>query len=64
MGMARVCDVFGVVKDVKTVRILIADKNEDLLQCEADLSPRAIDRLLKKVNDGMCPPPSRKVNDD
>lgn len=53
----RVCDVFGTHKDVNAVKVLVCNGDDEvLLERSVDLSPRAVERLLKKVAQGTTSP--------
>jgi hypothetical protein len=61
MAMAKVCDVFGTAKNVQQVDVSIKTEGETPHEFAADLCPRGLERLLKKVKGGLAPPPERKA---
>ena len=52
------CDVFGTLKNVRRFGVVIRDvaDNNNVYENAADLSPRALERLLKFVRRGISPP--------
>lgn len=62
----KICDVFGTWKDVREVTISVTEigmvengEPKTILNKAVDLSPRALERLLKKVETGTTPPKKR-----
>lgn len=72
MAMKMACDVFDTVKDIRPVKVAVAvgDDEDDtptkeITVFDGNLSPRAVERLLKKIHDGMRPPtPNKKPDED
>lgn len=73
MGLARVCDVFKMAKDVRTFRVNIVEidpgdsretnidwrRSIDWVGGHVDLCPRALVRLRAAIKVGMQPPLKR-----
>ena len=57
-----ICDVYGATEGVNRYKITIdkASYPEPIRTFELDLSERALDRLIKKIEDGTTPPSKRK----
>ena len=60
MGMKKACDVFGTTADVQTFEISVTRADDSTVEAvKADLSPRALCRLLTKLRAGITEPPRK-----
>ncbi len=61
MAMKKACDVYGTTNKVASYSVTIADiDGVTMRKYSCDLSERAYDRLINKIEGGMSPPKTRK----
>ena len=63
------CDVFETTKNVDVINVHVSKQTEDGVETpvtthNGDLGPRALLRLLKKIQDGMSPPTTRRKREE
>lgn len=65
MAQAKVCDIYGVTKGVKTYKVLVTEAagiSEGVIAREIDLSPRGLDRLRRFIERGTTKPSEGDAN--